>query len=163
MLVLLVLIVSWLLRACAPVDPLLNHNDQSRAHMRSDNPLDITRQRSGLLGQTMADGNTLAGRLAAFKPNSKARPRRARHRPFKGEQLGEERGLNILKGCWVADYDTVGVRGDISSEREDNGTTQRPLGCVSTPMGLGKSRIHATVYPSRYNLLCEPNYGTIRE
>ena len=68
MLVLLALIVSWLLRACAPVDPSLNFTMiETHAPPAAQSPPDITPALRASLDQTMADGKTLAGELAKLQ------------------------------------------------------------------------------------------------
>ena len=68
MFVLLLLLVSWFLRAGAPVGPLLNFTSlETAAAPAAQPPPDITPALKASLDQTTADGKTLAVELAGLQ------------------------------------------------------------------------------------------------
>ena len=143
MLVLLVLIVSWLLRACAPVDPSLNFTMiETDAPPAAQSPPDITPALRASLDQTMADGKTLAGELASLQAEFEIKVASCKPiepPPFQADRWAKK-DLSILKGCWVLGHDTRGWRGEIGSpEREDNCTTKAPRMCFDAN-GHGQSK-----------------------
>ena len=159
MLALLVLIFSWLLRACAPVNPLLNVATlETDAPPAAQSPPDITPALRASLDQTMADGKTLAAELAGLQAEFKIKVASCKPiGPPKPPSLPADRwakkDLNILKGCWVLGHDTRVSRGEIGSpEREDNCTTKAARMCFDAN-GQGQSE-STTVCPIAGTIYC---------
>ena len=153
MLVLLVLITSWFLRAFAPGDPSLKVTMlETAAPPAAQPPPDITPALSASLDQTMADGKALAGELASLQAEFKSKAASCEPPPFQADRWAKK-DLSILKGCWVLGHDARGVRGDIGSpEREDNGTTKAARMCFDSN-GQGKIE-YTTVFPIAGTIYC---------
>ena len=153
MLVLLVLIVSWLLRACAPVDPLLTFTTiETPAPPAAQSPPDITPALRASLDQTMADGKALAGKLASLQAEFESKAASCKPPPLPADRWAKK-DLSILKGCWVLGHDVGAVRGEIGSpNREDNGTTKAGRMCYDAN-GHGKIEF-TSVYPIAGRIYC---------
>ena len=154
MLVLLVLIASWLLRACAPADPLLNFTMiGTHAPPAALSPPDITPALRASLDQTMADGKALADKLASLRAEFESEVGSCKPPPFQADRWAKK-DLSILKGCWVLGHDTGGWRGEIGSPgREDNCTTKASRMCFDSS---GHGQIEATmVCPIAGTIYCE--------
>jgi hypothetical protein len=153
MLVLLVLIVSWLLRACAPIDPLLNFAIlETDAPPTAQSPPDITLALRASLDQTMADGKTLAGELASLQADFKIKVASCKPPPFQADRWAKK-DLSILKGCWVLGHDARAWRGEIGRpDREDNCTTKALRMCFDAD-GHGQSE-STTVCPIAGTTYC---------
>ena len=159
MLVLLVLIVSWLLRACAPVDPLLNFAIlETDAPPAAQSPPDLTLALRASLDQTMADGKTLAGELASLQGEFKikvasCKPIELPKQPPLQADRWAKKDLGILNGCWMLGHDTRTWRGEIGSPgREDNCTTKASRMCFDAN---GHGQIESTtVCPIAGTIYC---------
>ena len=149
MLVLLVLIVSWLLRACSPVDPSLNVAIlETDAPPAAPSPPDITPALRASLDQTMADGKTLAGELASLQAEFKikvasCKPIELPKPPPLQADRWAQKDLGILKGCWMLGHDIRSWRGEIGSpDREDDCTTKASRMCFDA---TGRGQVESTV------------------
>src|SRR5579864_2005248 len=125
LLVLLVLIASWLLRACAPVDAAMNVAAlQSPAPPAPEPPPDPTPALKASLQDTAADGRTLAaerdrleaalnGKVAACRPIEPPKPVEAAKppppppapAPLPADRWANK-DLGLLQGCWRLGRDT---------------------------------------------------------
>jgi hypothetical protein len=159
MLVLLVLMTSWLLRAFAPIDPLLNITMlETAAPSAAQQPPDITPVLRASLDQTMADGKTLAEELARLQAELKikvasCRPIERPKPPALPADRWAKKDLGILKGCWVLGHDVSSWRGDIGSPgREANCTTKAMRMCFDAD-GHGKFEA-TTVCPIAGTIYC---------
>jgi hypothetical protein len=155
-LVLLVLIVSWFLRACAPVDPLLNFTMlETDAPPAAPSPPDITSALRASLEQTMTDGRTLAGELAKLQAEFEIKAASCKPiepPPFQADRWAKK-DLSILKGCWVLGHDVRGWRGEIGRPgREDNCTTKASRMCFDAN-GHGQI-VSTTVCPIAGEIYC---------
>lgn len=138
LLVLLALIASWLLRACAPVDPTLNVAAlQSPAPPPPEPPPDPTPALKASLQDVAADGKTLAaerakleaelkGKLAACKPveeppkpkaEAKPPPPPPAPAPLPADRWAKK-DLSLLQGCWRLGHDTEGTMQRAFGRRE---------------------------------------------
>ena len=140
MLVLLVLIVSWFLRARAPVDPALNVTMiETDAPLAARPPPDITPALRASLNQTMADGKTLSG-VSETSSRIESKVASCKPPPFRADRWAKKDLKHFSRGagCWVTTQEGGGERSAAPSEKTI--ARLRPLGCVSTPMGTGKSK-----------------------
>lgn len=105
MFVLLLLIASWLLRACAPVDPLRNVAlIEAERPPPAKSPPDVTPVLRASLDQTMADGKTLAVELAKLQAelNFKVASCKPAEPPAAlPADRWTQKDLSVLQGCWV--------------------------------------------------------------
>ena len=153
MFVLLLLMVSWVLRAFAPVYPSLNVTMLETAAPSAAPPVpDITPALRASLDQSMADGNKLAVELTSLQAQFKIEVASCKPSPLPADRWAKK-DLSILKGCWVLGHDTRGWRGDIGSpEREDNCTTKASRMCFDAN-GHGQAE-STTVCPIAGTIVC---------
>jgi len=159
MFVLLLLIVSWLLRACAPVGSLLNLTTlETDALPSARSPPDITPALRVSFGQTMADGQTLAAELESLQAEFKIKVASCKpvevpkQLPLPADRWAKK-DLGLLKGCWVLGHDARAVRGAIGSpERIENCTTKAARMCFDAN-GHGQSE-STTVCPIAGTIYC---------
>jgi hypothetical protein len=111
-LALLLLIASWLLRSCAPVDPALSvRAAQASAAAPAPALADPTAALKASLVSSVADGKRLEAEIAALQGDLEKRLEQCRHEaPTKSEPaLPAERwskgDLAVLKGCWILGRD----------------------------------------------------------
>jgi hypothetical protein len=157
--VLLVLIISWLLRAYAPVDPLLNFATlETDAPPAAQPPPDITLALRASLDQNMADGKTLAGELASLQAEFEIKLASCqpielpKPPPFQADRWAKK-DLSIFKGCWVLGRDIRSGRGEIGNPgREDNCTTKASRMCFDAN-GHGQAE-STTVCPIAGTIYC---------
>jgi hypothetical protein len=159
MLVLLVLITAWLLRALAPIDSLLNVATlEPVASPAPPSPPDITPALKVSLDQGMATGKALSAEMASLQAQIKIRVASCKPiEPPKPPALPAEnwakKDLNILKGCWVLGHDTKATRGSIGApDREENCTTKAARMCFDAN-GHGQSE-SASVCPVAGKIYC---------
>lgn len=153
MLVLALLIVSWFLRTCAPVDLLFNvavlETDPPPA---SQSPPNNTPALRASLRESMSDGSKLASELASLQVQFKIKVASCEPAPLPSDRWANK-DLSILKGCWVLGRDTRSWRGDIGSpEREDNCTIKASRMCFDAN-GRGQTEM-TTVCPLAGAIYC---------
>jgi hypothetical protein len=166
LLVLLALIVSWMLRACAPVAPMLNVATlQAEVPPAPPAPADPTPVLKASLEQAAADGASLTAqrakleaelkdKLAACRPANPPQieppkveaPKPAP--PVAAAPLPAERwakkDLALLEGCWVLGHPVAAVRGDVGMTiREENCTRTAGRICFDGH-GVGQHEMDTT-------------------
>jgi hypothetical protein len=129
LLVLLVLIASWLLRACAPVDAVLNVAAYEPPAPPAPEPLpDPTPGLRASFDAAAAAGKVLTGQLAelqaALEKKSKECTQAApRTQPSFPVDRWARKDISILEGCWVLGHPVTVARGDLGNPvREENCT-----------------------------------------
>lgn len=126
LLVLALLIVSWFLRACAPVDPWLSFAiSETPAPPAPPPPPDPRQALKASLGDAQAEEKKLEAELAAVQADIKnrvvlcrpAEPPKPRPPPVTKEPAPlpadrwAQRDLGMLQGCWRLGRDTRGTMG----------------------------------------------------
>jgi hypothetical protein len=111
MLVLLVLIGSWLLRACTPVDAALNVSTLETQGAPALPPApDPTGALKASLGDTEANGKTLRIELAALQDDLKKKVEQCKPAappPPLAADRWDKKDLSLLKGCWQLGRDAA--------------------------------------------------------
>jgi hypothetical protein len=123
MFALLVLIASWLLRSCAPVDAAVNVSTIETQALPAPPPApDRTGLLAASLGDVEANGKTLRLELAALQDDLRKKAERCKPAappPPLAADRWEKKDLGLLKGCWQLGRDAA------VSHRFGNGRTER--------------------------------------
>jgi hypothetical protein len=126
------LIISWLLRACAPVDPLLHVSTlEANTAPAAQPPPDDTPTLRASLERSLKDGKTLVAELAKLQAELKttaASCQPAAPLPLPAERWGQK-DLSIFKGCWMLGNDGTGWLGEIGNPRREVCTTKAARWC----------------------------------
>jgi hypothetical protein len=120
LLVLLVLIVSWLLRACSPVDPALKVSTREPSFVAPtvSSPAP-TVALSASLREAQADGQGLVRELAALQDDLRKKAERCPPVTALPAERWDRKDLGLLKGCWQLGRDAP------VEHRFANGPTER--------------------------------------
>jgi hypothetical protein len=148
MLVLLVLMASWLLRAFAPHDPLLNFTvRETIAPPAAPPPPDKTLALRASLDQTTSVGKALAGELGSLQAELSSKV--ASCKPIEPRELTPlqadrwaKKDMSLLKGCWVLGHDAEGWRGKLGSAEREKCTTKAARMCFDAD---GHGQIEGTM------------------
>jgi hypothetical protein len=106
MLVLLVLIASWLLRACTPVDAAMNVSTlETQAAPVPPSAADPTGPLKTSLGNAQADGGALRTELAALQGDLKKKVEQCKPAAPLAADRWDKKDLGLLKGCWQLGHD----------------------------------------------------------
>jgi hypothetical protein len=118
MLALLILIASWLLRACAPVDPAMKVSAFEPNTVTAPLPVpDASGTLKASLAGAEADGKQLSLELAALQ--DAVRKKAEQCQPALSAERWNRRDLGLLKGCWQLGRDVA------VAHRFANGPTER--------------------------------------
>jgi len=106
LLVLLTLIASWLLRACAPVDPTLKVSTLEAAPLGPRPSVsDPTDRLKASLAGAQNDGKSLGLQLAALQ--DEVRKKTEQCRPPLAAERWNKKDIGLLKGCWQLGRDAA--------------------------------------------------------
>jgi hypothetical protein len=148
--VLLVLVISWMLRTCAPVDSALNIAAfESPAAPAPAPPPDTTAALRASLDQLTLEGKMLAVELAELQAELKSKLTECLQvEPPKQPSFPADRwarkDISILEGCWLLGRPVAAVRGDLGSPvREDNCTRTAGRICFGNN-GIGQHEATTT-------------------
>jgi hypothetical protein len=104
MLTLLLLIASWLLRACAPVDAAVRVSTLETPGARATQPApDPTGLLNASLGDAQTSGKILTAELAALQDDLRKKADQCKPAlppPALASERWEKKDLSLLKGCW---------------------------------------------------------------
>jgi len=104
MLALLLLIASWLLRACAPVDAVVRVSILDTPVVPATPPApDPTGLLKASLGDAQAGGKILTAELAALQDDLRKKAEQCKPAtppPALASERWEKKDLSLLKGCW---------------------------------------------------------------
>jgi hypothetical protein len=104
MLALLLLIASWLLRACAPVDTAVRLSTlETPVSPATPPPPDTTGLLNASLGDAQASGKKLTTELAALQDDLRKKAEQCKPAtppPALASERWEKKDLSLLKGCW---------------------------------------------------------------